>query len=138
MPLRKDAKIERMRQVPLFAGCSKAELGRIAGIADEVAFPTGRVLVREGERGREFCVLVEGAADVRRRGRKVADLLAGDFFGEIALLTDMPRNATVATTSPARVLVVTDRDFRRLCRELPSIQAKVLRALAERLAPAAV
>ena len=132
--LRRDAKIELLMRVPLFAGCSKKELGEIALVADEIDVGPGKVLTREGDSGREFFVLVEGAAEVRRKGRKVRTMDAGDFFGEIALLSNRPRTATVTTTVPGSVLVVTDRAFRELMKKMPSIQLKVLTALADRLA----
>ncbi|HUJ91866.1 MAG TPA: cyclic nucleotide-binding domain-containing protein [Gaiellaceae bacterium] len=131
--LRKDAKLELLRRVPLFDRCSKGELQQIAGLADELEVPAGRELTKEGRAGYEFVVLVEGVADVRRKGRRVNVLYAGDFLGEIALITGTPRTATVTTTVPSRVLVVTARDFRRLLRDTPAIQMKVLEALAARL-----
>jgi CRP-like cAMP-binding protein len=136
--LRRDAKVELLKRVPLFAGCSKKELGEIAMVADEIDVGAGQVLTAEGDSGREFFVLVDGAADVRRNGRKVSALGSGDFFGEIALVSDRPRTATVTTTVPVRLLVVTDRAFRELMRKVPSIQLKVLTALADRLAADAV
>jgi CRP-like cAMP-binding protein len=131
--LRKNAKLELLKRVPLFERCSKRELQEIAQIADEVDLPAGRKLTTEGASGREFVVLVEGAAEVRRKGRKINTLAAGDFAGEIALITGAPRTATVTTTEPSRVLVVTSSGFRSLLRESPSIQLKVLEALAERI-----
>jgi CRP/FNR family cyclic AMP-dependent transcriptional regulator len=131
--LRKNAKVELIKRVPLFSGCSKRELEEVAAIADELAMPEGRELTREGATGREFLVLIDGSADVRRKGRKVNTLGAGDFLGEIALITGAPRTATVTTTVPSRVLVVTARDFRTLLRHMPSLQFKVLDALASRL-----
>ena len=133
--LRRDAKIELISKVPLFAGLSKKQLGEIAGIADEIDLPEGKVLIKEGDTGREFFVLVEGTADVERGGRKVAKLGPGDFFGEIALIAKTPRNATITTTSPVRALVITDRAFRTLLDRSPQIQIGVLLALAERIAP---
>ena len=133
--LHKDAKIELLKRVPLFADCSKAELARIARLADEVSLPADRELTREGAPGREFVVLVEGAAEVRRKGKVVNRLGDGDFFGEIALVADIPRTATVTTTWPSRILLLTDRDFRSLLRESPSLQTKVLTALAARVPP---
>lgn len=135
MALRKDAKTKLLESVPLFAGCSKKELGEIALIADELDLKEGRTLITEGERGREFFVLVQGTATVTRRGRKVRELGPGSFFGEIALVSDVPRTATVAAASPVRVLVVTDRAFERLMQRVPSIAIKVLGALAERVRP---
>ncbi len=133
--LRKDAKIELLKRVPLFERCSKAELQRVARIADELNLPAGRPLTTEGERGKEFVVLVEGRAEVRRKGHRLRELAAGDFLGEIALVADVPRTATVTTLTRVGILVVTARDFRTLMRDVPSLQPKVLYALAMRLPP---
>src|SRR4029079_11082183 len=103
-------------------------------LADGVALPAGKVLASEGDRGREFFVLLEGSAAVRHDGQDLPPLGAGDFFGEIALVTDKARTATVTTTSPMRALVITDRAFRELLRNSPEIQGKVLEAVADRLA----
>jgi CRP/FNR family cyclic AMP-dependent transcriptional regulator len=131
--LRKDTKVELIGAVPLFANCSKAELQRIASLADELDLGDGATLIREGERGREFLVVVDGTVTVTKRGKKIRDLGAGDFIGEIALISDVPRTATVTATSPVRLLVVTDRAFRGLIDEMPSIATKVLQSLGERL-----
>jgi CRP-like cAMP-binding protein len=138
VPLRKNLKIELIKGVPLFAQCSKAELSLVASIADEVELREGRKLTTEGERGQEFFVLVHGEADVHKGNRKVNELNGGDFFGEISVLAGTPRTATVTSTTPVRLLVVTDRDLRRLMKTSPGIQAKVLQALAQRLAPATI
>ena len=123
-----------MERVPLFARCSKKELAKIAGIADEIDIPEGKVLTREGDRGREFFVVLEGSADVGRDAQSFPSLGTGDFFGEIALVTDKARTATVTATTPMRMLVITDRAFRELLRNSPEIQSKVLAAVADRLA----
>ena len=133
MALRKNAKVELLKRVPLFSQCTRKELASVAAVADEIDLGEGRELTRQGAPGREFFVLVEGEADVRRNGRKVRTLSDGDFFGEIALVTKRPRTATVVARTPVRVLVVTDRSFRRMLEESPSMQTKVLQALAERL-----
>ena len=130
-----DSKIDLIRRVPLFASASKSELAEIASIADEIDLPEGRVVIEEGDSGREFFVLVEGSAEVERGGTKVATLGPGDFFGEIALIAKTPRNATITTTSPVRALVITDRAFKQLLDHSPTIAVAVLVALAERLAP---
>jgi len=132
--LRKNVKIEALKAVPLFARCSKKELGEIAQITDEIDLPEGKVLTKEGASGREFFVLMEGSADVRRKRRKIGTLGPGDFLGEIALVTKTPRTATVKTTSPVRALVVSEQNFRRLLAHSPQVQIKVLEALAERVA----
>jgi len=134
MALGRNAKIDLLKRVPLFAGCSKSELKELATTADEIDLREGRVLTKEGSPGREFFVLVEGTARVTRKGRKVADLGPGDWFGEIALITDAPRTATVTATSPVDVLVISDRGFRRVVATMPSIAIKVLASVGERLA----
>ena len=131
--LRRDAKLELLKGVPLFAKCSKAELRRIAMLADEVEFGENKAVIREGTRGREFFVVVEGALRVTRNGRKVSDLGAGDFVGELALVADVPRTATVTASTPVHLLVLTHRGFRELLNQSPSIAAKVLESLGERL-----
>jgi CRP-like cAMP-binding protein len=121
--LRKDAKIELLKRVPLFERCSKRELAQIATLADELDLPSARNLTREGQGGWEFIILVEGEADVVRKGRVINRLGPGDFVGEIALITAQPRTATVRTRGPSRILVVSASGFR------------VMAALAARLSP---
>ena len=94
------------------------------------------MLTRQGAPGREFFVLLEGTVEVVRDGKRVATLGEGDFFGELALISNIPRNATVTATSPIRALVVFGRDFRRLLEEDAGIAVKVLGAMAERMPPA--
>jgi CRP/FNR family cyclic AMP-dependent transcriptional regulator len=133
--LHKNAKVDLLRRVPLFAALSKRDLERLGGVADELDLAAGRTLIREGTRGHEFFVLVEGEAAVARNGRTVTTMRGGDFFGEIALVTEVPRTSTVTATTPVRLLVLTKRDFQRVLREHPEIQRKVLETLALRLAP---
>ena len=132
--LRKNAKIELLKRVPLFERCSKSELGEIAMLADELDLPSARDLTREGASGFEFIILVEGEADVVRGVRVVNELGPGDFVGEIALVSGKPRTATVRTRGPARVLVLTASGFRTLMHDVPSIKDKVLEAVTSRLA----
>jgi CRP-like cAMP-binding protein len=133
--LRKNAKIELLKRVPLFARCSRRELTEIAAVADELNLPAGSELTREGRPGKEFFLLVEGRAEVRRQGRRLKVLGAGDFLGEIALVAEIPRTATVTTVTPAHLLLMTARDFRTLLRDIPTLQRKVLYAVATRLPP---
>jgi CRP-like cAMP-binding protein len=133
--LGRDAKIDLLKRVPLFADCSRRELREISQVADEVVVPAGTPLTREGASGQELVVIVDGSADVHRRGRKINSVGSGDFVGEIAIVTDAPRTATVRTTTPTHAIVLTRRDFRTLMKRVPSIQLKVLDALASRLAP---
>jgi CRP/FNR family cyclic AMP-dependent transcriptional regulator len=128
-------KTDLIRKVPLFARCSRSELKEIAMLADEIDLNEGKEMTREGTPGREFFVLLEGTADVKKNSRRVNTLGPGDFFGEIALVSREPRTATVIATSPVRALVITDRSFRRLLDDAPQVQTKVMEAMAQRLAP---
>jgi CRP/FNR family transcriptional regulator, cyclic AMP receptor protein len=135
MALRKNAKVELIKGVPLFSELGKRELNEVASIADEIDLREGKELTVEGQPGREFFVIIEGDAVVRRGDREINRLGAGDFFGEIALVDDRPRTATVVAESPLRALVVTDRAFRTLLDRSPEIESKVMSARAARLAP---
>lgn len=123
-----------LAQVPLFAGCSEAELGHVVAITAEESFDTGAAVVLEGEDGWDFFILVEGEAEVRHAGRRINVMGPGEFFGEIALVAEVPRTATVVASSPLLVLTIRAYDFTELLDEQPAIARKVLRALGERLA----
>jgi CRP-like cAMP-binding protein len=135
MRLGKDGKIELIRNVPLFSKLNKKGLEDVAHIADELDLPQGKLMAQEGDRGREFFVLLEGEADVTKGDRSINRLQKGDFFGEIALVTHMPRTASVTATSDVRVLVITERDFAALLKRAPEVSRGVAEALAERIAP---
>jgi CRP-like cAMP-binding protein len=128
-----NSKVDLLAKVPLFAGLSKRDLQRVARIADEIDLREGKQLISEGYSGREFFVLLDGSAEVRRKGRKVNTMSPGDFFGEIALLSDRLTTATVTTTQPSRALVITRASFKSLLRDEPRVQLKVLQALADRV-----
>jgi CRP-like cAMP-binding protein len=131
--LRADRRVELIRGLPLFELCSKRDLRRIAALADERTVEAGSELIREGEPGGEFFVVVEGEVEVRRGSRRVARLGAGSFVGEIALLSRSPRTATVVAATPLRVLAIEGRDFVELLDSLPELWLKVARALADRV-----
>jgi CRP-like cAMP-binding protein len=135
MRLGKDAKVELIRNVPLFSRLSKKGLQEVASIADEIDFPSGKVLTKQGARGREFIVILEGTAAVEQDGKPINTLGEGDFFGEIALVTKLPRTATVTASQPMRALVITDRDFLSLLKKSPDVGEGIVEAMGERLAP---
>jgi CRP-like cAMP-binding protein len=135
---RKDAKIELLKQVPLFSHCARKQLAAIASLADLVEVPAGTRLIREGALGRECMVIVDGAVEVRRKGRKINTLGPGDFMGEMALISRTPRNATVTTTSDTSLLALTEAQFWRLLEETPEMQTRVIKALGDRLQSLAV
>lgn len=132
---RRDGKVELLRNIPLFAACSTRELQRIAAIADELDIREGKILTRQGGPGREMFVLLDGTVKVERNGTQVNTLGPGDFLGEGALVLGKPRNATITATSPLRVLVISDANFKQLLTEDARISTKVHETLAAR-APA--
>jgi CRP/FNR family transcriptional regulator, cyclic AMP receptor protein len=132
--LGRNQKVDLIRKAPLFAPLSRRELERVATIADEIDLQEGKEMTRQGAPGREFFVILEGTADVQRDGQTINTLASGDFFGEIALISEEPRTATVVATSPVRALVVTARSFRRLMDESPEIRGSVDAAMHERVA----
>src|SRR4051794_25861130 len=101
----RNAKIDLLRRVTLFSGCSKRELGEIARITDEIDFPAGKVLIRQGDPGRQLFIVVDGTVEVTRDGKKLPEHRGGsEFFGEISLVSASPTTATVQTTTPVRAL----------------------------------
>ena len=133
MRLHKDAKTELLRSIALFADCTRDELREVEAVADEIDLREGRLMAVENDEGREVVVIVSGTAEVRRGDEVVATLGAGDWFGEIAVLTGKPRTATVIATAPVRALVIESHRFQQLLEHAPEIRAKVERVLAERM-----
>jgi len=129
----RDVKVEALKRAPLFEALSKKELATLASVTEDLAVEPGTVLCREGRTGMEFFVIVDGEAEVTRGGKRVTTLSGGDFVGEIALLTEAKRTATVTVTSPLRCFVLTRSAFRRVVADNPSVQLKVMKSLAERL-----
>jgi CRP-like cAMP-binding protein len=133
MALRRDAKIELLRKVPLFERASRKELAQIARLASEVAYPQGVALLREGSRDDGFFILLQGEVDVRHGAKTLETLKRGQFFGEIGLLANVPRTATVTTGTPVEALLIAGQDFKNLLRDTPTLALKVLDEVAERL-----
>lgn len=125
--------IRMLSEVPLFAGCSKKELQAIATATKEVTHEEGSVLAKEGDRGLGFFLIVDGTAKVSVNGRSRKKLGPGDFFGEIALLDEGPRSATVTAESPIRLLGLPAWTFKSLIEQQPSIALKMLQTMASRL-----
>ena len=131
---RRDSYIEHLTQVPLFSACSQDELRKLSRRTTDIPIPEGHVLVKEGERGVEFFVIVSGRAKVSRRGRKVGELGPGDFFGELALLIDSGRNATITALTPMEAIVLSRREFEAAVAEAPRMTRKIMSGMASRLA----
>ena len=129
--------VELLGRVPLFESLSRANLARIADLAEEVAYNAGRVIVKRGDPGKAFYVIVEGTAKVVK-GRIVtakaeAELGAGQFFGELALLDGLPRVATVVAATPLRTIRLERSAFRRLLKEEPDLSLKILESMSRRM-----
>ena len=133
----RDALVEQLRAVPLFAACSRGDLKIVARHTAQVNIPAKATIVTEGERGDSFYVLMSGQAAVRRKSgranRKVADLTPGGYFGELAILDPAPRNASVEAVTDCVVAVIDARVFRALVRDVPAMSEKLLAGLARRL-----
>ncbi len=123
-----------LANIPLFQDLSAKQLGAVDALVTTVDVPAGRVLIREGEPGREFVVVIEGEAEVLRGGEVIATRGAGSFFGETALLLDQPRNASVVAKTEMTIDVIHRQDFRRLLEEYPDLHAPLLEAAARRIA----
>jgi CRP-like cAMP-binding protein len=128
-----DQKLELLKRTPLLSGLGRKEIEAVGRLVDEVDVPAGRVLMREGDTGREFFVVVSGTVGIDRGGTRIRTMEPGDFFGEIALLAEGPRTATATTDGPATLLVLGHREFHSLMDQFPAIRTCVLEALAKRI-----
>ncbi len=116
---------DRLKATPLFEGLNRKERHALAPRADEVDLEEGRAIVREGEWAYEFFAIESGTAEVRRGEQLLAELGPGDYFGEMGLVEDTRRNATVIATSPVTVIVMTAQAFRQTAREMPEVARKI-------------
>ena len=124
---------QALATVPLFAACSKRDLQIVARHMQVVAVPGGTTLMREGDQGDAFYVVLDGRAVVEAKGKPMGVLRAGDHVGELALLDPAPRNATVTAATDMTVGVVDARTFAAIVRDVPALSGKLLAALARRL-----
>jgi CRP/FNR family cyclic AMP-dependent transcriptional regulator len=128
-----DEKLELLMRSPVLAGLTRKDLQEVERLADEVDVPAGRVLMREGSIGSEFFVIVDGQVVIDRGGRTVRTMGPGEFFGDIALITERPRAASVTALTDCRLLVLGHREFHSLLDEFPSIRMTILESIALRL-----
>ena len=122
-----------LAEVPLFEGLSKRHLRRIAKLAHIRRFAPGSIMVRTGDPGRSFFVLLDGSAKVVRSGRRSVRIGAGSFFGEMALIDDSPRSADVVAEDEVLTLTIDRPGFAKLLRSEPALSHALLRTLAARL-----
>jgi CRP-like cAMP-binding protein len=124
---------ERLKQVPLFNGISGAELQRIADSGKERRFPAGAAIVSAGDPGHGFYLIIDGQAEVRRGDRTIATLGPGEYFGELALIRETPRTATVVAKDPTTCLALARWDFKGIVVANPSIAIRLLETVAKRI-----
>ncbi len=129
----KSAQLDYLRNVPLFAGCSKRELAAVHRAGDEITMADGTVIVDQGQLGREAFVILNGTVIVRRRDRKIATLGPGDVVGELALLDHGPRTASAICDGTCTLFVLDQRHFRGVIEDHPTIAMKLLATLAGRI-----
>ena len=113
---------ERLKAIPVFASLDEQTLLRVAIFASEISHPAGRELVRQGEYAREFMAIEEGEVDVFHDGKRIATLGPGDYFGEIGVLEKTRRTATVVSTTPVRLVLLTHWDLKKAGDALTAIR----------------
>jgi CRP-like cAMP-binding protein len=129
-----DTKVEALKRLPLFEGLSKKELTELARRTEDLDFGPGKVLCEQGDVGTNFFVILEGEVEVTQDGTSRGTRSAGDFFGEIALVEDVPRTATVTAKTQLRFFVLSSKNFQSVLDQHPAVERKVLRTLVKRLA----
>lgn len=128
-----DPKVDLISAVSLFAGCGRGDLQGLAALMDEVDVPAGQVLMRQGDIGREMFVIASGRVVVEQDGRQINELGPGGVVGEMALISEAPRSATVRVVEPARLFVAGHREFHSLMDSNPTIRARVLEGMAAKI-----
>jgi CRP/FNR family cyclic AMP-dependent transcriptional regulator len=129
----KDERVERLRKVNLFMACTEKQLQFIATRVEELDFKAGKVLCEQGRSGGEFFIVLAGEAEVQRDGKVVDTIREGDHFGEIALLDNGPRTATVTAKTPMRCLVLSPRQFQDVLHQNAEIAVHMLHDVTRRL-----
>lgn len=128
-----DEYLDRLRSVSLFSECDDDELQEIARLGTEVTLAGGRTIMNEGDPAQEAFLVMEGHATATRAGAELARFGPGDFFGEMALLGNRPRSATVVSDEQLTLRAFHRTEFRQMMEDVPSIATKILRITAERL-----
>ncbi len=129
----KKAYVDHLRNVPLFAGCTRKELERIAKSGDEITMTAGSLIVDQGQTGREAFVVLDGTVTVKRNGRKVVTVGPGAIVGELSLLDHGPRTATAVCDTECSLFVISQRHFIAVLDDVPTIAHKLLNTMAGRI-----
>ena len=123
---------KRLRKIALFESLPTDARRTIAQHAEELDVPAGNALARQGDFAYEFFVIEDGAAEVLRDGEKIAELGPGDFLGEMGIVGRVVRNASVVTTAPSRVIVMSEQDFRSMSRTNAAVASRITAAVEQR------
>lgn len=124
---------EFLARVPIFANCTAEEIGAIAGVAQEGYFQPGQIIVTQGTPGQAFYLILSGRVEILRDGVSLGAFGQGDFFGEMSLLDQAPRSATIRALDHTTCLMLSSWDFKTLLEKHPSIAIKLLEVLSRRL-----
>lgn len=126
-------KIERLKEIPIFGGCTKRQLRSVAKIARTFDVAAGTVLTRTGDPGDEFFLIVDGSVRVEVSSEKRVFMHPGEFFGEMSILDGGPRSATVIADTPVRLLVISRRHFSMLLEDVPGLTQTLLATVSKRV-----
>ena len=124
---------KQLAGVSLFSDLSKKELGQLSQWTDGISVDAGYELAKEGQFAHEFFVIEEGSAEVIQNGERLGELGPGDFFGEIGLLETERRTASVLATTPMRLIVMFQREFKQMEQQMPAVAARIRSAIRARL-----
>jgi CRP/FNR family cyclic AMP-dependent transcriptional regulator len=125
--------VDVLRDIPLFSSLSKRHVRRIAKLARQRRFATGSTIVRKGQRGETFYVILDGEATLGLPKGRSVKLKAGDFFGELALLDGRPRSGTVIAKTPVLAMAIARKSFLKLVADDSDLAVSLLKALSIRL-----
>ena len=128
-----DPKVDLIASVELFHGLGRKELEQIAQLVDDVDIPAGQVLMRQGDTGAEMFIIATGSVRIERNGAFIRDAGSGTSIGEMSLLSEGPRTATVTANEPTRILLAGHREFHQLMEEHPTIRLHILDGLAKKI-----
>jgi CRP-like cAMP-binding protein len=124
---------EFLARVPIFANCTPSEIDAIVAVAQESGFQAGQIIVTQGTPGQAFYLILSGRVEIIRDGQSLGAFGPGDFFGEMSLLDQAPRSATIKALEPTLCMMLSSWDFKALLEQHPSIAVKLLEILSRRL-----
>ncbi len=124
---------EFLARVPIFANCTPEEISAVVSVAQEAYYQPGQIIVTQGTPGQAFYLVLAGRVEILRDGTSLGAFGSGDFFGEMSLLDQAPRSATIRALDQTVCLMLSSWDFKALLEKHPSIAIKLLEVLSRRL-----